>query len=88
MKLRGEFVVRQILDDIVVIPVGENALRFNGMIMLNNVSLIIWRGLEQETDLDRLIQAVTDSFEVSPEEAKEDIVAFLDKLRNVQLLEE
>lgn len=88
MKLRGEFVVRQILDDIVAIPVGKNALVFNGMIMLNEVSRLIWECLEQETSLDQILTAVTDHFEVSAEEAKEDIVAFLDKLRSVQLLEE
>ena len=88
MKLCGEFVVRTVLDDVVAIPVGETALRFNGMIMLNAVSHIIWQCLQIDVTLDDVVQAVTENFEVSEEEASADIVEFLDKLRKVQLLEE
>ena len=59
MKLRGEFVTRRVLDDVVVIPVGETALRVGGMIMLNEVSLVIWQCLEQDTSEEEILQAVT-----------------------------
>ena len=88
MKLHGEFVVRQVMDVTVAIPVGQTALQLNGMILLNDVSQVIWTCLEQETDLDRITAAVTDAFEVSSEEAQTDILEFLEKLRKMQLLEE
>ena len=88
MKLSGEFVVRQILDDIVAIPVGQTALGLNGMILLNDVSKVIWERLDAGTDLAGLITAVTDAFEVSPEEAEGDIKEFLSKLQKLQLLDE
>ena len=37
MKLRGEFVVRKIMDNTVAVPVGQTALQLNGMILLNDV---------------------------------------------------
>lgn len=88
MKLRGEFVVRQIMDDTVAIPVGQTALQLNGMIMLNDVSKVIWQCLEQETDVESVVTALTDAFDVSREEAQADILEFLDQLRALQLLEE
>lgn len=88
MKLRGEFVVRQIMDNTVAVPVGQIALQFNGMIVLNSVSKLIWNCLEQETDVQTIVTAVTDAFEVSDREAREDILEFLDKLRKLQLLDE
>lgn len=88
MKLSGEFVVRTVLNDIVAIPVGEIALRFNGMIMLNAVSHTIWQCLQTDTQVDDIVRAVTENFEVSEQEAKEDVMEFLDKLRKVRLLEE
>ena len=63
MKLCGEFVVRQVVDSIVAIPVGQTALRLNGMILLNDVSKIIWDCLEQGTTLESAVKAVTDVFE-------------------------
>lgn len=88
MKLCGEFVVRQVMDNIVAIPVGQTALRLNGMILLNDVSKVIWNCLEQETNLECVVKAVTDGFDVSADEAQMDILEFCDKLRELQLLEE
>lgn len=88
MKLSGEFIVRKVMDNTVAIPVGQTALRLNGMIMLNDVSKIIWNCLEQEADLPHIVTAITDAFEVSAEEAQADILEFCDKLRKLQLLEE
>ena len=88
MKLRGEFVVRRGMENIVAIPIGQTALRLNGMILLNDVSKVIWDCLEQGTDLERTVTAVTQGFEVSAEEARSDILEFCDKLRNLQLLDE
>ena len=88
MKLHGEFVVRQIMDNTVAIPVGQTALHLNGMILLNDVSKLIWETLAQDADLETIVTALTDTFEVSPEEARGDTQEFLDKLRSLQLLEE
>jgi hypothetical protein len=88
MKLRGEFVVRQVMDNTVAIPVGQAALQLNGMILLNDVSKIIWEALEQDADLETIVTAVTDVFEVSAAEARTDILDFIEKLRKMQLLDE
>ena len=88
MKLSGEFVVRQVMDNIVAIPVGQTALRLNGMILLNDVSKTIWDCLEQGTTLESIVKAVTDGFEVSYEEAQADVLEFCDKLRKLRFLEE
>lgn len=88
MKLCGEFVVRQVMDHIVAIPVGQTALQLNGMILLNDVSKIIWDCLEQGTDLGSIVEAVTNAFAVSAEEARTDILEFCGKLSRLQLLEE
>lgn len=88
MKLQGEFVVRQVLDQTVVIPVGKNALTLNGMLLLNDVSQVIWHCLEQGTDTQGILTAVTDAFQVEPEVALEDILEVLQKLKALQLLEE
>jgi len=88
MKLRGEFLVRQVMDHIVAVPVGQTLLQMNGMIMLNDVSKVIWDCLGQETNLEDIVTTLTDQFAVSEQEARADIMDFLDKLRTMQLLDE
>ena len=88
MKLRGEFVVRPVVDRIVAVPVGQTALQFNGMVMLNEVSRVIWACLEQETTVDAIVTAVTDAFDVDAAQAQADVLEFLEQLRAIALLEE
>lgn len=88
MKLRGEFVVRQVMDCITAIPTGKTALELNGMILLNDVSRVIWDCLTVGSTLEEIIFAITEGFTVSEEEAKADVLEFLDKLRGAQLLDE
>ena len=88
MKLKGEFILRTLQDDIVAIPVGQTALELNGMVLLNDVSKVIWECLANECDLSRIVTAVTEAFEVSAEEAEGDILEYLNKLRENGLLEE
>lgn len=88
MKLRGEFVVRQIMNEIVAVPVGNTAREFNGMILLNAVSKVLWERLSRGATVEEMTDTVTEQFAVSREEAITDIMEFLDKLRAIQLLEE
>ena len=88
MKLRGEFVIHDLENDILAIPVGEIALEFNGMIMLNDVSRVIWECLENDTDLSYIVNTVTENFDVCEEEAEKDILTFVNRLREINLIEE
>ncbi len=88
MKLRGRYVVRQVMNDIMAIPVGEAALNFNGMILLNEVSKVIWECLTEETDVETIVKEITDRYEISYDEAKADVIEFLDRLRAKQMLDE
>ena len=88
MRLQGEFVVRQIMNEVVAVPVGRTALTFNGMIFLNDVSKVLWEHLSRGTSVEEMTLALTEQFAVSQMEAAADILEFLDQLRSIQLLEE
>ncbi len=88
MKLRGNFVVRQVMDQVVAIPVGCTALQMNGMVVLNDVSKVIWESLADGADMETIVLALTEHFVVTEEEARADVLEFIEKMRNAQLLEE
>ena len=88
MKLRGEYVVRKVMDDVVAIPVGQTALGRSDMMLLNDVSKVIWDCLERGAEVEEIVSAVTEAFEVSAQEARTDIVEFCDRLHSLQLLED
>ena len=46
MKIKGEFILREIAGDTILVPVGQTALQFNGMITLEPVGSLIWKDIE------------------------------------------
>ena len=88
MQIKGEFTLREVAGEILVIPIGESALSLNGMIILNPVSKVIWESLEKGASQEEIVKAVTDLFEVDAEEARGDICEFLNELRKLDMLDE
>lgn len=86
MKIKGEMLIREVAGEIIAIPVGETALRFNGMICLNEVSAHIWKGLQEETSKEEILNSILQEFDVSMEEASTDLEDFLHQLKENDLL--
>lgn len=88
MKIKGELLIREVAGEIIAVPVGRTALHFNGMVCLNEVSALIWIGLQAEKSREAILKSILEEFEVSPEEASADLDEFLRKLRENDLLED
>ena len=80
MKLKENFVLRQVADVWVVIPVGTLSVEYRGMLNLNETGALLWQGLEQGKDRGELISLLTDAYEVTDAQAGADVDAFLEKL--------
>jgi len=82
MKGNKDFLLREVADSLVLVPVGEAARRFPGMIRLNETGRLLWELLEREQTPESLTEALLSRFEVSREQAGADVEAFLEKLRS------
>ena len=88
MKLKGNFILREVMGEVLAIPVGESLLDFNGMICLNPVGDEIWKGLQAEKTREEILEDILEEFDVSREEATADLDDFLLRLRESNLLED
>ena len=86
LKLDKEYVLRQIGDDYVIVPVGKAALDFNGMITVNETGAFLWEQLVKGTSKEGLLQTLMETYEVTQEEAERDIDEFLDVLYKNSIL--
>lgn len=86
MKVSENFVLRSIMDEFVIVPVGEAALQFNGVITTNGTGAFLWNLLQQDVTADALQQALLNEYNVTPEKALEDVHAFLNRLREYHIL--
>lgn len=81
MKIKYTFVKRKIADDIFLVPVGEAAAKFGGLIMLNEISEFIYDLLPECDSADEIVRRLTGAYDVDAGTAARDVDAFLTQLR-------
>lgn len=87
MKLNENFVLRQVADTWVVLPLGDATVDFHGMLTLNETGALLWESLEQGGSREDLVAALTKEYAVSAEIALADVNEFLAKLEKTGCLE-
>lgn len=81
MKIKDGFIVREILDSYMAVPVGERTRDVHGVIALNETGAFLWRMLEQDTSEDKLIASMVKEYEIVEKTAKDDIKEYLSFLK-------
>lgn len=85
MKLKPDFLLREVAGETVVLPMGS-AMELNMMITLNETGKFLWQRLEQETDEDALVAALLEEYDVDEAAARTHVEAFVAKLRQHEFL--
>ena len=86
MIIKKDFIKRDVAGDTVLVPVGKTVLDSNGLFVMNELGAFIWDLLpEAETEAD-ICKAILAEYEVSPEEAAQDVAEFLNTLRKMEIL--
>lgn len=86
MKIKREFVLREIAGDILLVPTGKTALDLNGMLTMNSVGADIWKMLPEVESEDEIVSRLLEEYEAEPEQVKNDVAEFLDKFRELGIL--
>ena len=71
------FVHRQIADVNILISVRERIADFNGYMTLNPTAAFLWEAMAQPKSAQELTLALTEEFEVTGEQASQDVEAFI-----------
>ena len=88
MKLKYKFVINELGDSFVAVPIDDYNSEFNGVLKFDKNSVFVIEKLNDEISYEALIQSVSDNFSLTNDEAKNAVEDLLAELRNNSLLEE
>ena len=88
MKTKGEYVLREIGGDFILVPIGTTAMNMNGLITVDEVGVLIWKGLDSGKSEKEILEEILNEYEVSEDVARADLREFLEKLKKAGLAEE
>ncbi|OCZ49425.1 PqqD family protein [Dehalobacter sp. TeCB1] len=88
MKIKKGYLVREIADCYIVVPIGERVIEFKGIMTLNDTGHFIWRCLAENISYNQLLACILEEYEVDEATAKTDLDVFLQRARDSAVLEE
>lgn len=86
MKLKKKFILRNIVGENILVPVGSETKVFKGLITINNVGKFIWENIESVSDEDELLNKILSEYEVDEKTAKADMEEFLEVLKKADII--
>lgn len=88
MKIKPNFILREVAGQIVVVPIGKEALNLNGIITLNTSGKHLWEWLQEDQSVESLTYKLMEIYDVCYKEARKDVEAFIDILKERHILED
>ena len=88
MRINGEFIKREIAGDIILVPVGETALKLNGMITITETGSVIWDDIQKGMSKEEIIEHLYSIYDVDREMLQKDLNEFLSVLERHKLIVE
>ena len=87
MKLKKNYVLRNVAGSWIVLPLGEETVKFNGMIRMNETAVFLWKLLEKESNKEEMFAALPREYDVSEDRARISIDKFLDTMNQIGCIE-
>ena len=76
MRLKKEFMIREVAGQDVIVATGEEAMKYNGLLTVSPAGRFLLENYQNAQGISDLIQMVLDEFEVDRETAEKDTVGF------------
>ncbi len=86
MHIPSGFIIREVAGETVAIPTGEAAKGLSGLVALSGCGKFLFELLNTEQSVDSLVQALLESYDVTPATAQTDVEDFLSILRENGIL--
>lgn len=87
MKIKSDYILREVAGTCVAVPTGRASLDFSGMISLNGTGAFLWKQLLEEKNEQELLFAMLEEYATDEASAEADIKDFIRSLREVEILE-
>jgi hypothetical protein len=87
MNIKKRLLKRQIAGDAFLVPVGKEIYDSNGLFFLTEVGEFIWDRLAEAAGTEDILRAILEEYDVEESVARQDVEAFFEKLRALDIID-
>lgn len=88
LKIKDGFVMRNILDEWIIVPIGARATNDTYIMSVNESGHMLWELLEEGSTREALLAKMLEEYEIDAETAGKDIDEFLALMKEKEILDE
>ena len=86
-KVKNHFMLREIVDDYVVLARGPAAIDFNGVLVLNEACVLMWKNMQDYITSKELAEILIKEYSIEAEKALSDVEKCINKMMEYDLLD-
>ena len=86
MKMRDGFEIVNIAEEYMVVPVGEKAEEFKGMVVLNAAAAFLLDKMHDDLNRDELVALLMERYDVDADKANKDVLEMLQTMYSLGLI--
>lgn len=87
MIAKPGFILRNIVDEYILVPVGVNVAKFKGVVLLNSVSSFLWEKLQTPVTREELLAMLLEEYDIDEQTAAADLDEILEQFRELEVIE-
>lgn len=87
-KIKDTYILKKVMDEYIVVPIGGDTVDFNSMITLNESGAFIWNCMTEPVSADEIAERLRCEYVISCDEACGDVNEFIKKLADAGVLED
>ncbi|HLP72045.1 MAG TPA: PqqD family protein [Bacteroidales bacterium] len=81
-----DIVTKRTGNEYVLVPVTNNIADMDSVYTLNETGAFIWEQIDGKKNLKEIIEALISEYDISGEEAKSDVLEFMENLANYLII--
>lgn len=86
MKIKEGYILKDVANQYVVVPIGNEAINFNGMLRLNKTAKLLFEALREDLEINDLVDILTSHYDISQDDAIRDVNDFITVLNSKNIL--
>ena len=89
MKIKKDFVLREVCGERVIMGEGLGAIDFGRLLCLNETAAWLWNQAQEMDDftIEDLVQRLCEDYDVGVEEARQDVTDIITEWKSVNVIE-
>lgn len=86
-KAKDGFELKDIADELLLLPRGADTVENNYVMIFNETGALIYRAMSNYVNIDTLSDLLVEKYSISKDEAKMDILAYVEKMYAAGIIE-